>query len=360
MVASSVLFGLLAAVPSLAFDPQLGFNRYVEVENRTLDEIYQAALKEGGVVTLAAGGDEKTQQNFLKQAFETRFPGMTLNVTVDVSKYHDGNIDRQIATNNVYVDSVILQTLHDFPRWKSQGVLLPYKPAGWDQIYDDFKDPDGAYTGLYIINWANVWNTNYVKDGPKEFTDFLKPEFKDKLVLTYPNDDDAVLYAFDLILSQYGYSWFEDLLKQNPTWVRGTATPGTLIGKSNGTYTASFTGSRSYPGSAPYNVSYPTTGTFVSWPQTGAILADAPHPESAKLLHSFLASSEHQASRGGWSVRKDVDNPNGFPSIMDMPGTNPTKFAEWMSDRAAVERLRFFFEDRIGTPQGLSPLEDGI
>lgn len=42
MVASSVLFGLLAAVPSLAFDPQLGFNRYVEVENRTLDEIYQA------------------------------------------------------------------------------------------------------------------------------------------------------------------------------------------------------------------------------------------------------------------------------------------------------------------------------
>ncbi|EKG16986.1 hypothetical protein MPH_05812 [Macrophomina phaseolina MS6] len=85
------------------------------------------------------------------------------------------------------------------PAGKSQGVLLPYKPAGWDQIYDDFKDPDGAYTGLYIINWANVWNTNYVKDGPKEFTDFLKPEFKDKLVLTYPNDDDAVLYAFDLI-----------------------------------------------------------------------------------------------------------------------------------------------------------------
>lgn len=42
MVASSLFLGLLAAIPSLAADPQLGFNSYVEVENRTLDEIYQA------------------------------------------------------------------------------------------------------------------------------------------------------------------------------------------------------------------------------------------------------------------------------------------------------------------------------
>ncbi|KAL1618789.1 hypothetical protein SLS56_010392 [Neofusicoccum ribis] len=352
MIAPAVLVGLLAALPSA-----LG---QVHVENRTLDEIHQAALKEGGVVTLWAGGDEKTQQNFLKTAFEARFPGMTLNVTVDVSKYHDGNIDQQVATNGVYVDSVILQTLHDYPRWKSQGILLPYKPAGWDKIYDDFKDPDGAYSGLYIINWANSWNTDYVKDGPKEFNDFLKPEFKDKLVLTYPNDDDAVLYEFDLILSKYGYGWFDELLQQNPRWVRGTATPGTIVGNSNGSYVATFTGSRRYPGSAPYNVSFPTEVPFVSWPQTGAILKDAPHPESAKLLHSFLASQEHQVSRGTWSVRTDVPEPNGFPPIWQMNNTHPTKFGAWMEDRANVERLRFWFESRIGTAQGLSPLEDDL
>jgi ABC-type Fe3+ transport system substrate-binding protein len=41
----------------------------------------------------------------------------------------------------------------------------------------------------------------YVNDAeaPKEYTDFLKPEFKNKLVLTYPNDDDAVLYQFNLM-----------------------------------------------------------------------------------------------------------------------------------------------------------------
>lgn len=141
------------------------------------------------------------QQDGLKEAFEARFPGMTLNLTVDLSKYHDVNIDRQLATDSLYVDSIILQTLNDYPRWKSQGALLPYKPLGWEKVFSDFKDPDGAFTALFIYSWSNVWNTDYVDNAaaPKEFTDYLEPEFKDKLVLTYPNDDDAILFAFDLM-----------------------------------------------------------------------------------------------------------------------------------------------------------------
>lgn len=81
------LFNFLALTASIisfvsAFDPQLGFNSFVEVENRTLDELHQAALKEGGTLTVWHGGDEPTQQDGLKTAFEARFPGMTLNVTV--------------------------------------------------------------------------------------------------------------------------------------------------------------------------------------------------------------------------------------------------------------------------------------
>lgn len=104
----------------------------VAVETRTLDQIHAAALKEGGVVTVWGGGDERDGPNPLKTAFEARFPGMTLNMTIDLSKYHDGKINQQLAAKNVYVDSVTLQTLHDFPRWKSEGALLNYKPLGWN------------------------------------------------------------------------------------------------------------------------------------------------------------------------------------------------------------------------------------
>ncbi|CZT53465.1 uncharacterized protein RSE6_15051 [Rhynchosporium secalis] len=300
------ILSIAATVASLvtAFDPQLGFNSFVEVETRSLDELHQAALKEGGLVTLWAGGDEKNKQDGLKTAFESRFPGMTLNVTVDVSKYHDGSLDQQIATDSVIVDNIVLQTLTISP----------------DEVINDFKDVDGFYTAVAIYTWSNTFAPAYLKSSPPvEYADFLKPEFKDKLVLTYPNDDDAILYQFALIMNQYGYGWFEALLTQNPRWVRGSSTPGNLISSSNGTYTATFGGSAAISPGSGLNISYPIQGQFVSWPQTGA-----------------------------------------YPMIMDMPGTDPTKFSEWMADRAAVERLRFFFEKRIRTPQGLSPLDDGL
>lgn len=89
-------------------DNLLSFNTAPAIETRTIDEIYQAALAEGGTVTVWDGGDKTTQQDPLKQAFEAAFPGMTLNVTVDVSKYHDGKIDQQLDSGNVFVDATFL------------------------------------------------------------------------------------------------------------------------------------------------------------------------------------------------------------------------------------------------------------
>ena len=152
----------VAATSVLAYPPQLGFNTPATVETRTLDEIYQAALKEGGTVTLWHGGDETYQLDADKKAFEARFPGMTLNVTVDLSKYHDVNIDRLLATKNVYVDSVMFQTLHDFPRWKAEGAILNYKPVGFERKLPNGKskrDSDGMKTSTspYETTTVPTW-----------------------------------------------------------------------------------------------------------------------------------------------------------------------------------------------------------
>ncbi|RGP81434.1 ABC transporter [Fusarium longipes] len=358
MLRSLFSLGFLAA-SSCAYDTIVKFDGAPIRENRTIEAIYQAALKEGGVITCWHGGDERNQQDRLKKAFEERFPGMTLNITVDVSKYHDGNIDRQLSEGNLYVDSAILQTLHDYPRWDNEDALLHYEPLNFDKIHPAFRDVRGAWYGVSIISWSFI-SSSRLSESPREFIDFLKPEFKDKLVLTYPNDDDAVLYAFDLIMQDFGYEWFEKLLEQKPHWVRGTATPVTMLRRANSTFAATFTSSMGLSSSDTLNVTFPTKGSFVSWAQRAAIFKDAPHPEGAKLLHNFMLSREHQVSGGGWSVLKDVPAPAGYPSIMDVPATNPVGFERFMGDRARVERLKLFFEDKIGTPQGLSPLIDGI
>ena len=161
-------------------------------------------------------------------------------------------------------------------------------------------------------------------------------------------------------MRQYGVAWFNALLDQHPRWVRGSATPSTIIAQQNSTWAATFTSSARWNGSFPIKVSRPVKGQFVSWPQTAAILADAPHPEGAKLLHNFYLTRDWQASSGRWPVRMDVDVSEGFPDIMHMQGTNPTEFARFMADREMVERLKLYFEERLGHARGAHPVQDGL
>ncbi|PHH67924.1 hypothetical protein CDD82_1004 [Ophiocordyceps australis] len=359
----SLLAAALLLAPAVSADRLLGFNSAPLLETRSLDQIYQAALAEGGRVVCWHGGDERNQQDALKRAFEARFPNMTLDISVDLSKYHDVRIDEQLAVGNVTVDSVILQTVHDYPRWAQQGALLNYAPQGFDQIHDDFKDSVSAsYYGLEVFYWQSIWNTQKT-DGAtfSTFADYLRPEFKDKLVLTYPNDDDAVLFAFDMIMQRNGTQFFDDLLAQNPHWVRGTATPLTLVSQDNNSYAATFTSAAGFkPEQQSINVAFPTDAMSVTWAQLGAIMAQAPHPEGAKLLHNYMLSPEFQESLGGWSVRRDVPNPEGVPDLWSSPNLNPTLFSRWMENRANVERLRFWFEARLGTAPGVDPIDDEI
>lgn len=86
-------------------------------------------------------------------------------------------------------DVVQLQTIQDFPRWKAEGVLQNYKPLGWSQVFDGFKDPDGFYTGIFVFTFSNILNKKFVSSLPKGFVpreaeDFLRPELINKIALT--------------------------------------------------------------------------------------------------------------------------------------------------------------------------------
>ncbi|KAL3073436.1 hypothetical protein niasHT_038574 [Heterodera trifolii] len=208
-------------------------------ETRTLDELYNAALKEGGKFILYAGGDYPGDIDGIKGAFEARFPGITMEVIVDYSKFHGPRIDIQLGNNSLVPDVVQLQTLHDFPRWKKQGVLMQYRPKGWSAIYEDYRDPDGYFTGIMIVMFSNNINTRLVpneSDWPRNATDCLKPLFANGTIIqTYPNDDDAVLFWFKQVVDKYGWDYMTKLAAQKPVMVRGT---GVDMSKSYATLTS--------------------------------------------------------------------------------------------------------------------------
>src|SRR5882762_2162431 len=167
-------------------------------EQDQLQALYQAAKAEGGKVTVYIGGDAPGQWDSLADAFEKQFPDVRLHLVTDLSKYHDARIDNQLATGHLVADAAILQTAQDFDRWKKQGDLLKYKPVGWNKVFTNAKDKDGYYTGVFYGAFSYLVNTKQLPTKPSDFkaTDLLKPAFKNKLILTYPNDDDAVLFGY--------------------------------------------------------------------------------------------------------------------------------------------------------------------
>lgn len=249
-------------------------------EHEQLQALYRQAKAEGGEVTVYMGGDAPDMWDALADAFSQQFPDVRLHLVTDLSKYHDARIDNQLATDNLVADVAVLQTTQDFDRWKRQG----------------------------------------------------EPQFKDKLILTYPNDDDAVLFGYKQIVDQYGWEYLGRLMAQNPTFVRGV--PGSSSKIASGEYLASIAvGGDARPNGTQV---FSSSERFTSWAQRGAVFKQATWT---------------------WSVLKDVAPPAGLQPLASYRNTDPDAFARFTSDRGAVERFRSQVELYVGKVNGANPAD---
>lgn len=329
----------------------------VEIETKSLDQLYEEAVKEGGILVVYAGGDTIDQQNGIKAAFEKRFPKMKLQTIVDYSKVHDARLDYQLANNDLQADVAQLQTLQDYPRWKAEGVLMEYKPLGWDKVYPEFKDQDGAWTGVFVDAFSNVVNQSALGNmaTPTKFSDYTNPKLKGKIISTYPNDDDAVLFGYKLAVDKYGWNWLADLMKNEPYFVRGTQAPADEVETGKFAVTFSTDGMLKADPQAKSRFVLPNDENFVAWAQRAAIFKKAKHPAAAKLYLSWLLDKDFQENVWYmWPVRTDVKQPTGYKAVWDYPNANLKAFEKFMQNRAEVEKFRSQVRLFVGDVKGES------
>ena len=140
---------------------------------QTLDQLYASAKGEKALVLWAAGPTAAYERAV--QAFEQQFPGITVSLTGGLSNALNAKLEEQISAKKVETDLTILQTIQDLIGWHNRGLLLPFKPEGFDKIDREAKNKDGAWIAVIKMPIFYGYNTEHVQHNqvPQLALDFL-------------------------------------------------------------------------------------------------------------------------------------------------------------------------------------------
>jgi ABC-type Fe3+ transport system substrate-binding protein len=312
-------------------------------------QLYAKAKAEGAVVLYVGGPTGPWEEK--ARHFSERYPGIKVSITGGFSNVLDKKIDQQLADKKLEVDTAIFQTLQDFVRWKADGRLMNYRPAGFDTIDGSFKDADGAYYGVQVIAMPYMINTEKVSaaDTPNSALDFLKPQFSGKIVTPYPADDDATLWLMHKVVVKYGWDYMDKYMANKPNFIQGHLGQQRSIASGQNWAAIDSIFNITEPmkkAGSPVASHFSTVDATPIWPLTGAIFKDAPHPNAAKLLIGWLLEPAQQATTGTWSPRRDVPPPEGYKPILSYGVVND--YREFLTNESQLVELRKRFEGYTG------------
>lgn len=316
---------------------------------QTIDQLYQAAKAEKTVVLWGAGPTAGYEA--AAHAFEQQFPGVTVSLTGGFSNVLNAQIEKQFADRKVETDVLIFQTVQDFVGWNKRGLLMHFKPDGFDVIAPEFKDRNGAWIAINANPLFYGINTERVAEDqvPKSALDFLKPRFKGKLVSAYPADDDATLYDFATIVRKYGWSFMDKYMAQQPKFIQGHlgVARGVASGGSDATFdnTIGSTNTAKHEG-GKITLAAPQSDPLPVFFTSETILKDAPHPNAAKLYVTWFLSKEQQSRTGVYSSRGDVPPPAGLMPLSSYRLAN--HYLQFVTDEKRLVALRKRFETYTG------------
>jgi ABC-type Fe3+ transport system substrate-binding protein len=315
----------------------------------TIDQIYEAAKAEKSLVLWGAGPTAGYETAV--RAFEQQYPGVKVTLMGGFSNVLNAKVEEQFSAKKVETDLLVFQTVQDFVNWNQRGLLMRFKPDGFETIGPNAKDPDGAWIAANANPLFYGYNTELVakEDVPKSALDFLKPRFKGKLISAYPADDDATLYDFYTIVRKYGWSYMNRYMAQQPKFIQGHLGVARSIG--SGESLASFDNTIGSTNTAKreggkIELAAPVNDRMPMFFTSEAILKDAPHPNAARLYVSWFLGKEQQSRIGVYSSRSDVPPPEG---LMPLSGYHlANDYLKFVTNEKRLVALRQRFEKYTG------------
>jgi iron(III) transport system substrate-binding protein len=296
--------------------------------------LIEAARKEGQVIHYTSTDLPVAEK--LAKAFEAKYPGIAVRVERTGAERVFQRIGQEYASNIHAVDVVNSSDAAHFIVWKRDGVLAPYVPEDVAKFYSsEHRDIDGQFASWRI--WLSIiaYNTNMVKpdEAPKSFADLLDPKWKGKIVKAHPGYSGTIMTATYQMQRDLGWSWFEQLAKQNIMQVQSSADPpkkleiGERAVMADGNEYNIF---QMKEAGRPVEPVYAAEGSPLIIGPNGIFKA-SPNPNAARLFQSFCFSREAQQliiDAGGLR--------SAHPQTVEKAGRKPFKDIKTMKDDAAA------------------------
>jgi iron(III) transport system substrate-binding protein len=191
-------------------------------------------------------------------------------------------------------------------------LITPYVPPERDAFLNEFKDPQGYWTGVFVNNLVLCYNTKMLaaKDAPRNYPDLLDPKWKGKMLMD-PTDYDW----FGTLVTVWGrektVEYMKRLALQNPSWRRGHGLTAQLLGAGEVplAWAYNFRIERMKNEGAPVEWIESFDPIVVTLSGMG-LSTKAGNPNSAKLLIDFATSKKGQQMVRGMRripARSDIE-----------------------------------------------------
>ena len=259
--------------------------------------LIEAAKKEGQVVHYTSTDLPVAEK--LAKAFEAKYPGIAVRVERTGAERVFQRIGQEYASNIHAVDVVNSSDAAHFIVWKRDGILAPYVPEDVAKFYPpEHRDPDGLFASWRV--WLSIiaYNTTLVKpeDAPKSFADLLDPKWKGKIVKGHPGYSGTIMTATYQLQRELGWTWFEQLARQNVMQVQSSADPPKKLELGERSVMADgneYNILQFKEAGRPVQPVYAAEGSPMIVGPNG-IFKGSPNPNAAKLFQSFCFSREAQ------------------------------------------------------------------
>ena len=290
-----------------------------------LASLHAAAKKEGEMTWYVAQMTGETAE-WMGRRFTGLYPGVNVTVIRTTGQVAYARLVQELRNNTHYCDVFSSTDIAQYPALKHRGALARYRAesaASLATVFLGLGDEEFYYPTTASVHTL-VYNTRLVKPGerPTQFTDLLDPRWKNRVAIAHPAFSGYFGQWVLAMRKLYGWEYFEKLARNNPRIGRSGNDPIALIVAGEcviGTGPISTTVQNARRGN-PITWIYPQDGAILNVGPS-AIMANAPHPNAARLFLEWLLSRDYAAACAEWNlepVRADAPPLEGTKPLQDI------------------------------------------